>query len=274
MASFDDEFSRLKTTGNEHYKKDKFDKAELAYSELLLRFPDRERAILLTNRAAARLNLGRLQEALDDADAAITEDATWIKAYYRKASALERLGRYKESYEAWATCAQHCDPGTSPWLSEMIVKARDNWTRIFRQIPIVDENDFMERYELLDDSRDKLSTLAHFWNASTSTERYNHFRFLISVIGGESDMSQQNRGITESMMMAMPLHNYQDKLREGIELWCQFFESLDPQSKTVLLVRIWGVLTSTEQHAVIVDLRLFVSVGAAAATSTATPKHT
>jgi hypothetical protein len=80
-------------------------------------------------------------------------------------------------------------------------------------------------------------------------------------------MSQQNQGIDESMMMAMPLHNYVDKPREGIELWCQYFESLDPQSKTVLLVRIWGVLTSTEQHAVIVDLRLFVSMGAAAATA-------
>ena len=265
MASFDDEFNQLKTAGNSHYSNNKFEDAELTYSELLLRFPDRERAILLTNRAAARLNLGRLQEAVDDADAAIIEDAKWMKAYYRKSVALDRLGRYKEAYECWVTCAEHCDPGTSPWLSEMVVKARDNWIRIFRQIPIVDENDFMERYELLEDSRDKLSTLAHFWNASTFSERYNHFRFFLTVIGGESDMSQQNQGITEDMMMAMPLHNYTDKLREGIELWCQFFESLDPQSKTVLLVRIWGVLTSTEQHAVIVDLRLFVSMGAAQA---------
>ena len=85
-------------------------------------------------------------------------------------------------------------------------------------------------------------------------------------------MSPQNQGITENMMMPMPLHNYQDKLRDGIELWCQFFESLDPQSKTVLLVRIWGVLTSTEQHAVIVDLRLFVSMGATQAQSAADSK--
>ena len=62
------------------------------------------------------------------------------------------------------------------------------------------------------------------------------------------------------MMVAMPLQNYEDKQRSAIELWCQFFESLDPESKTLLLVRIWSVLGDAEQHAVIVDLRLFVSM--------------
>ena len=260
MASFDDEFSQLKAVGNNHYTSSQFAEADEIYTDLLMRFPDRDRVIILTNRSATRLSLGRLQESLDDANAAIQLDKKWVKAYYRKATALEKLGMFKDSYDAWAACAIHCDPESSPWLSDQIIKAREQWKRIFRDIPIVDSDDFIERYELLDDSRDKLSTLAHFWNASTNEERHNHFRFLISVIGGESDMSEQNKNITANMMVAMPLQNYEDKQRSAIELWCQFFESLDPESKTLLLVRIWSVLGDAEQHAVIVDLRLFVSM--------------
>ena len=260
MASFDDEFTQLKAVGNGHYTNSQFAEADEIYTDLLMRFPDRDRVIVLTNRSATRLSLGRLQESLDDANEAIKLDKKWVKAYYRKATALEKLGMFKDSYDAWAECAIHCDPESSPWLSDQIIKAREQWKRIFRDIPIVDSDDFIERYELLDDSRDKLSTMAHFWNASTREERHNHFRFLISVIGGESDMSEQNKNITADMMVPMPLQNYEDKQRSAIELWCQFFESLDPESKTLVLVRIWSVLSDAEQHAVIVDLRLFVSM--------------
>lgn len=52
---------------------------------------------------------------------------------------------------------------------------------------------------------------------STLTERMHHFRFLISLIGGESEPSLQNQEIDESYMPTMPLHNY-----EGIE----YFQTL------------------------------------------------
>ena len=50
------------------------------------------------------------------------------------------------------------------------------------------------------------------YSDSTLTERMHHFRFLISLIGGESEPSLQNQEIDESYMPSMPLHNY-----EGIE---------------------------------------------------------
>ena len=93
MATFVDEYIKLKTVGNDYFLKGDFAKAEEAYSALLLNF-DRDRAILFTNRSAARLGLGRQDEALSDAEQAIELDKKWIKAYYRKASALEALKRY------------------------------------------------------------------------------------------------------------------------------------------------------------------------------------
>ena len=98
MATFADEYIKLKTVGNEYFLKGDFAKAEEAYSALLLNF-DRDRAILFTNRSAARLGLGRQDEALSDAEQAIKLDKKWIKAYYRKASALEALNRCRLSEE-------------------------------------------------------------------------------------------------------------------------------------------------------------------------------
>ena len=47
------------------------------------------------------------------------------------------------------------------------------------------------------------------YSDSTLTERMHHFRFLISLIGGESEPSLQNQEIDESNMPSMPLHNYE-----------------------------------------------------------------
>ena len=44
---------------------------------------------------------------------------------------------------------------------------------------------------------------------STLAERMRHFRFLVSLIGGESEPSLQNKEINESNMPSMPLHNYE-----------------------------------------------------------------
>ena len=91
MASFD-EYTGLKAIGNDHFLKGEFDKAEEVYTALLLNH-QRDHSILLTNRSAARLSLGKPDEALADAELAISKDKKWIKAYYRRAAALEILNR-------------------------------------------------------------------------------------------------------------------------------------------------------------------------------------
>lgn len=95
-ATVDESYTSLRSLGNLHFVEGKFVEAEELYTKILAEF-DNDRAVIFTNRSAARLSLGKVNEALDDAQKAIESDRRWIKAYYRKASALEQLKRYMES---------------------------------------------------------------------------------------------------------------------------------------------------------------------------------
>jgi tetratricopeptide (TPR) repeat protein len=183
MASFEDEFAQLKKSANIAFAENDFTKAEELYTELLEKFTDRERAIILTNRSITRFTMNKFQESLEDADAAIAIDKHWMKAYYRKALALEKLGKPKDCFDAWSDAAMNCDVNSSPWLSEKIVHARDKWVKAMKTVPVVDENDFFDRYALLTDVRDRLSTLAHLWNGAYSNRRclLNMFFFFLNV---------------------------------------------------------------------------------------------
>jgi hypothetical protein len=79
------------------------------------------------------------------------------------------------------------------------------------------------------------------------------------MIGGETDLSAQNKEITAELMLPMPLDNYRDKPREAIEPWCSFYESLPSESKNAFMARLWNALDDKEQTAVIMDLRLFTA---------------
>ena len=92
-SSVDDDYSKMRSKGNEFFIQGNFALAEEVYSEILQKF-DNDTSIILTNRSAARLSLGKINDALDDAERAIEKDPKWMKAYYRKASALEILQRY------------------------------------------------------------------------------------------------------------------------------------------------------------------------------------
>lgn len=95
-AIVDEDYTSLRSLGNLRFVEGKFLEAEKLYTKILAEF-DNDRAVIFTNRSAARLSLGKVNEALDDAQKAIESDRRWIKAYYRKASALEQLKRYLES---------------------------------------------------------------------------------------------------------------------------------------------------------------------------------
>jgi hypothetical protein len=41
------------------------------------------------------------------------------------------------------------------------------WLRRYKQATVTSSSDLLARYSLLTDSREKLSTMAHFWNASS-----------------------------------------------------------------------------------------------------------
>lgn len=69
-------------------------------------------------------------------------------------------------FETWMAAADECDAESSPWLAKQLTNAKKNWAKVFRDIAISDEDDFIARYNILTDSREKLSTMAHFWNGT------------------------------------------------------------------------------------------------------------
>lgn len=48
--------------------------------------------------------------------------------------------------------------------------------------------------------------------------------------------------------------------RSAVHLWCEYFLSLETSLKTELLQKMWNVLLSEEQTAVIMDLQQFIAL--------------
>lgn len=99
--------------------------AELLYSKaisLLESMPGKAEAPLYSNRSMVRLNLNKVEGALEDAKSCIGVDPAFVKAYYRKAQALTRLSEWDEAIAA----AEHglsLEPANKAW-SELIEKAK------------------------------------------------------------------------------------------------------------------------------------------------------
>jgi len=71
-----------------------------AYSGAITLAPS---AALFCNRAFAQLKLENYGNAIEDAEAALKMDPTFVKAYYRKGAALLALGKFKLARSAFAT---------------------------------------------------------------------------------------------------------------------------------------------------------------------------
>lgn len=75
-------------------------------------------SILYSNRSMCYLQIGKLNEALDDAEKSINYDNTYAKAYFRKGSALIALKNYtlaKEVFEEGLRLA----PGDKSFISQL-----------------------------------------------------------------------------------------------------------------------------------------------------------
>jgi tetratricopeptide (TPR) repeat protein len=245
----------LKVQGNEAFQASNYIEAENYYQQAIA--IDSSSHILYTNLAAAFLEQRKFDAAIEAADRAISIESTWTKAYFRKAIALESLGKIRDSFLTWTEALRVCE--NTSWLKKQFEKSKEIWLHEFRIQPVLDHSDLLGRYLLLIDSREKLSTLAHFWNLSTAEERMKHFLFFLSMIGGQNPSSESSLGITLEMMHPMPMHNYQDLPQERIQSWCDYFKSADSSTKTLVLEQFWYQLTPKEQNDVVLDLQLFMS---------------
>jgi tetratricopeptide (TPR) repeat protein len=97
-----------KTGGSEAFKGGDFYQAAIYYTQAMDLAPGNIELLCtcLSNRAACNLKLGRLEEALDDANACLELDDKYTKAWFRKGMALHAMKNYAPAIESLAKAAQ------------------------------------------------------------------------------------------------------------------------------------------------------------------------
>ncbi|XP_076912563.1 uncharacterized protein LOC143570936 [Bidens hawaiensis] len=95
----------LKDQGNQFFKAGNYLKAAALYTQAIKKDPSNP--TLYSNRAAAFLNLVKLQKALSDAETTISLNPSWDKGYFRKGCVLEAMERYDDALEAFRLASQY-----------------------------------------------------------------------------------------------------------------------------------------------------------------------
>ncbi|KAI7757993.1 hypothetical protein M8C21_018714 [Ambrosia artemisiifolia] len=95
----------LKDEGNAFFKAGNYLKAAALYTQAIKKDPSNP--TLYSNRAAAFLNLVKLQKALSDAETTISLNPSWEKGYFRKGCVLEAMERYDDALDAFRIALQH-----------------------------------------------------------------------------------------------------------------------------------------------------------------------
>ena len=103
----------LKDRGNLHFKSCEYQKAIEYYTECLdklAKLPEDKNnreltCIVLWNRAMANLKLSEFKLAQEDCTKSLELDATYVKSYLRRATALKKLRRFKEALSDYRKAA-------------------------------------------------------------------------------------------------------------------------------------------------------------------------
>ncbi|XP_012316482.2 tetratricopeptide repeat protein 1 [Aotus nancymaae] len=123
-----EESTRLKEEGNEQFKKGDYVEAESSYSRALEICPScfqKDRSILFSNRAAARMKQDKKEMAINDCSKAIRLNPSYIRAILRRAELYEKTDKLDEALEDYKSVLEK-DPS--------IHQAREACMRLPKQI--------------------------------------------------------------------------------------------------------------------------------------------
>lgn len=96
---------KAKERGNACFKAKDFDGAVEAYGEALRHAPTNH--LLFSNRAAAHLGRGALEDALSDAEACVRLEPTFLKGWFRLYTACSKLGKWERACAAIEAGSKH-----------------------------------------------------------------------------------------------------------------------------------------------------------------------
>ncbi|KFO84940.1 Tetratricopeptide repeat protein 1 [Buceros rhinoceros silvestris] len=122
------ESTMLKEKGNEQFKKGDYGEAEDLYTKALQICPacfQKDRAVLFSNRAAAKIKQDKTEAALSDCSKAVGLDPNYIRALLRRAELYEKTEKLDEALEDYKAVLEK-DPS--------VHQAREACMRLPRQI--------------------------------------------------------------------------------------------------------------------------------------------
>ncbi|CAK7304932.1 tetratricopeptide repeat protein 1 [Vulpes vulpes] len=123
-----EESTRLKEEGNVQFKKGDYIEAESSYSQALQMCPScfqKDRSILFSNRAAARMKQDKKEMAISDCNKAIQLNPNYIRAILRRAELYEKTDKLDEALEDYKSILEK-DPS--------VYQAREACMRLPKQI--------------------------------------------------------------------------------------------------------------------------------------------
>ncbi|XP_042555506.1 tetratricopeptide repeat protein 1 [Dipodomys spectabilis] len=122
------ESTRLKEEGNEQFKKGDYVEAESSYTKALQTCPacfQKDRSILFSNRAAARMRQDKNELAISDCSKAIQLNPNYIRAALRRAELYEKTSKLDEALDDYKSILEK-DPS--------VHQAREACMRLPKQI--------------------------------------------------------------------------------------------------------------------------------------------
>ncbi|PKA59741.1 Heat shock protein STI [Apostasia shenzhenica] len=162
----------LKDQGNEFFKAGNYLKAAALYTQAIKIDPSNP--TLYSNRAAAFLQLVKLNKALADAETAITLNPKWEKGYFRKGCVLEAMERYDDAVAAFHEALQY-----NPQSAEVSKKIK----RICQLAKEKQRTWELENIKSSIDVKKSLDTLKTELAETIGTERSDEaFSFLVDII--------------------------------------------------------------------------------------------
>ncbi|XP_051955534.1 tetratricopeptide repeat protein 1-like [Xyrauchen texanus] len=154
----------LKEKGNTQFKSGEHVEAEESYTAALQVCPvcySKERSILFSNRAAARLHLDKMQDAIRDCSKAIELNPNYVRAILRRAELYEKTDKLDEALEDYKTVFEK-DPS--------IPAAREACMRLPQQI---EERNEKLKEEMMSKLKDLGNMILRPFGLSTSNFHVN-----------------------------------------------------------------------------------------------------
>ncbi|GAA6105584.1 tetratricopeptide repeat protein 1 [Tachysurus ichikawai] len=158
------ESTALKLTGNAHFNNREYVEAQKSYTDALAVCPvcyRKERSILFSNRAAARIHLEEKTDAISDCTKAIELNPDYVRALLRRAELYEQTEKLDEALEDYKTVLEK-EPGNPA--------AREASCRLPRQI---EERNEKLKQEMLGKLKDLGNMILRPFGLSTANFQVN-----------------------------------------------------------------------------------------------------